>query len=111
MSKNDTSSEPYGSLAYSAPEIVGQVQYGYEPDVWSIGMIIYYLINTKDPFSEMAIGVSGIQKMIVEGDVKAIVGYMKKDILSKIMEMCLIKKNRPSIEDIISKVNQMIDVN
>ena len=114
LCKNDTTSEPFGSLAYSAPEIVAESQYCYSPDIWSIGMIIYFIIHNRDPFSEWKMNMPFIQKMIIEGDVKMLFGNRDKykgtkyTILFQIMKMCLIKKNRPSIEELTNDVNEMI---
>ena len=95
LCKNDTTSEPFGSLAYSAPEIVAESQYCYSPDIWSIGMIIYFIIHNRDPFSEWKMNMPFIQKMIIEGDVKMLFGNRDKykgtkyTILFQIMKMCI----------------------
>jgi serine/threonine protein kinase len=39
-----------GSMAYSAPELLGSKRYGKEVDVWGIGVCIYVMLTGKLPF-------------------------------------------------------------
>lgn len=114
LGKNDTTNEPFGSLAYSAPEVVAENEYNYSPDIWSIGMIIYYLINEKDPFNEVQLKISDIQKLIANGDVRLLFSNTDKNsdfnILTKVMKMCLIKKNRPSIDILTYNVHELLNI-
>lgn len=114
LGKNDTTNEPFGSLAYSAPEVVAENEYNYSPDIWSIGMIIYYLINEKDPFNEVLLKISAIQKLIANGDVRLLFSNTDKNsdfnILTKVMKMCLIKKNRPSIDILTFNAYELLNI-
>ena len=49
---NETTSEPYGSLSYKAPELILQKDYNFKVDVWSIGITIYYIVYKLLPFDE-----------------------------------------------------------
>ena len=46
----DSLNEGYGSLSYCAPEILLRTPYNKEVDVWSLGVIIYYMLTGKNPF-------------------------------------------------------------
>ena len=46
----DCLNEGYGSLSYCAPEILLRTPYNKEVDVWSLGVIIYYMLTGKNPF-------------------------------------------------------------
>ena len=115
ISKNECTTEPFGSLAYSAPEIVEEKKYTYSPDIWSIGMIAYFIINQKDPFYEWKMSVDYIKELIREGNIQCLFG--KKEILIskdksnsflfQVMKKCLVKKNRPSIEELIRNINEL----
>ena len=115
ISKNECTTEPFGSLAYSAPEIVEEIKYTYSPDIWSIGMIAYFIINQKDPFYEWKMNMNYIKDLIREGNIQCL--FAKKEILIskdksnsflfQVMKKCLVKKNRPSIEELIRNINEL----
>eukprot|EP00347_Sterkiella_histriomuscorum_P009944 403339273 len=42
--------EGMGSLIYTAPEIISGKPYGLEIDLWSFGVILYYLLTGEYPF-------------------------------------------------------------
>lgn len=39
-----------GTPNYLAPEIIQGVGYGYEVDIWSVGILMYYLLIGCAPF-------------------------------------------------------------
>jgi serine/threonine protein kinase len=63
--------ETYGTLIYCSPEILLNVPYNYKVDVWSLGVISFYLEYTFMPF-----GIRGkeaeqeISSKIIMGDLK-----------------------------------------
>ena len=61
-----------GTLNYMAPEILSKEKYGYECDMWSLGIIIYFLHYGNYPYS--AVTASGILNQIK---------IQKQDILKK----------------------------
>ncbi len=50
ISPNQTCDEPYGTLNYVSPEILLQKPYDKSVDVWSVGVISYFLLSGKFPF-------------------------------------------------------------
>ena len=42
--------EPYGTLIYCSPEIMLNIPYNAKVDVWSLGIIVFYLLFTFMPF-------------------------------------------------------------
>lgn len=49
---NGTSRSSCGTLEYIAPEIVRRVNYSFDVDWWSLGVVLYELIFHKTPFSD-----------------------------------------------------------
>ena len=59
--------EPYGSLCYTAPEIIDHLPYNKQVDLWSIGIINYILCCGKFPFYDK--DTNKLMDKIVENDI------------------------------------------
>ena len=44
--------EPYGTLSYVAPEVLLDIPYGKEVDLWSLGVIAYLMLSGSLPFDD-----------------------------------------------------------
>ena len=44
--------EPYGTLSYVAPEVLLDIPYGKEVDLWSLGVITYLMLSGSLPFDD-----------------------------------------------------------
>ena len=44
--------EPYGTLSYVAPEVLLDIPYGKEVDLWSLGVITYLMLSASLPFDD-----------------------------------------------------------
>ena len=44
--------EPYGTLSYVAPEVLLDIPYGKEVDLWSLGVITYLMLGAALPFDD-----------------------------------------------------------
>ena len=117
----ESTNETYGTLFYISPEIIHQKAYNYKEDVWSFGVICYFLLNQKMPFLDLnddflnyskTRKVNIITKNIEERDVSLnendYVG-VKEKMLVKVINMCLIKniEKRAWISDIVNLLNQI----
>ena len=47
---NETSTQPFGTLCYAAPEVLSSRPYGKEVDLWSLGVITYLFLAGSLPF-------------------------------------------------------------
>ena len=50
MLGGQTSTDPYGTLAYCSPEIVQKSEHTSKTDVWSMGVILYIMLSQRMPF-------------------------------------------------------------
>ena len=93
--RDEKISEMVGTPAYMAPEILENKGYSLEVDIWSLGVIMYYLIIGKLPFNKQN-----------QEDIKR-VSFPKKAIISRaaksLIEQILRKdpKERPSLKQIL----------
>jgi len=47
----ETTNECLGSIPFSAPELLRKSDYGHGVDIWSLGVLIYYLLTYSFPFN------------------------------------------------------------
>ena len=50
LGPKQTCNEGYGTPGYAAPEVICRNNYSFEADIWSIGVIMYFLCMRKLPF-------------------------------------------------------------
>lgn len=52
LGPSQTCTEVYGTLAYIAPEVLQNKPYGMAVDIWSLGIITYFLLAGVLPFDD-----------------------------------------------------------
>lgn len=67
---SEKSNDAYGTLAYAAPEVIKKVFYGKSVDIWSLGVILYFLISGQFPFSDKNNNMHKIAVEITSGELK-----------------------------------------
>jgi len=64
------SNESYGTLAYAAPEVIQKKDYNKTIDIWSLGVILYFLISGQFPFNDKNNNLHKIALEITSGEIK-----------------------------------------
>ena len=107
LGPNQYCNEGYGTPGYAAPEVISRNNYSYEADVWSIGVISYFLFTGKLPFDYSRPGCA--EKDLIENtlldNVKFDSNFTRKySTLAMIFIKDLMNKNtfeRPNIREVL----------
>jgi len=89
-----------GTPYFMAPEINQGTQYSFSSDVWSLGVILYYMCTSQMPFDAKT--QKELEEMKQIGGYKAMVGYSKglADLVSQMLHLDPMK--RPTAEEILA---------
>lgn len=103
IASHEKTKEGYGSLCYSAPEILSKKNYDHKIDVWSIGVIAYFLLSGLFPFDDVNDDIYKIAKKITSDELQfpdntnfIYCSDQVKDFISKCLE---------------KKINSRFDIN
>ena len=101
--ENKNTNECYGTFLYSAPEVLLNIPYNLNIDLWSLGIIIFYLQYTYLPFningkeheqeiaSKIVLNELIFPKKVVNNDLNE---ESCNVFLQKIIEKCLVKNSK-----------------
>ena len=95
--RDEKISERVGTPAYMAPEILENMGYSLEVDIWSLGVIMYYLIIGKLPFNKP--NQEDIKRVSYTFPKKAIISRAAKSLIEQILRKD--PKERPSLKQIL----------
>ena len=95
--RDEKISERVGTPAYMAPEILENMGYSLEVDIWSLGVIMYYLIIGKLPFNKP--NQEDIKRVSYTFPKKAIISRAAKNLIEQILKKD--PKERPSLKQIL----------
>jgi len=70
LGKYEKSNESYGTLAYAAPEVIQKTAYNKTVDIWSLAVILYFLISGQFPFQDVNNNLRKIAHEITSGEIK-----------------------------------------
>jgi len=106
LGPNEKVADGYGTLSFVAPEVLVRQPYNKQIDIWSLGVILYFMLSGELPFDDKNDNEEKIAKMTVFTEVKFPKDKWKNrsneviDLITK----CLIKKQdkRIAIESFLS---------
>lgn len=107
------------TLAYCAPEQIKGSKYGFECDIWSLGILIYHVLTLQEPYAEFFVGKDKkgcVPQFLHEIKMKNMRPsipekyYSKEPELVSLITSCLEYKpsNRPKLDQIINILNNII---
>ena len=99
---NEKCTEPYGTLAYCAPEIILDEPYNKEVDMWSLGVMTYLMVSGRLPFNhedenKIARQIAFDQPDFIKNSAWKTISYECIDFIKKLLEKDA--KKRMPIED------------
>ena len=96
----------FGTLSFVAPEVLVRTPYNKQIDIWSIGIILYYMLSGTLPFDDDDDNEEVIAKMIVFIDTKFPKEKWKNrsDLVIDFIKQCLNKdpEKRMTIDELIN---------
>ena len=98
-----------GTHSYLSPEIVDGKNYDYKTDIWDLGIILYEMINFKNPFEVK--NIIGMYKNIVNGKIHIINNKnVSNELIDLIYKILKVNPNeRPEIKDIIYECKEILE--
>ena len=89
-----------GTPLYLAPEIINEDGYSFKADVWSLGIIMFELMNLEVPFFAVTYG--GLLNKILNGEIPPLDEYYSSDFRNFIRTLIERDINkRPSIDELL----------
>lgn len=98
LGKEETSNESYGTLVFAAPEIILKKNYDKAIDIWSLGVITYFLICGNYPFYTKENDLKKIayqitkEEIIFKGKIWKNISINARDIILKCLERDIRKR-------------------
>ena len=105
LGKKEKTVDGFGTLTFVSPEVLIRKPYNKEVDIWSIGIILYWILSGDLPFDDEGDNEEKIAKIIVFNDVefpKKKFGNRSKEVIT-LIKKCLTKapEDRIKVEEII----------
>ena len=100
----EKANEGYGTLAFVSPEVLLKEPYDDRVDIWSLGVIIYYMLSGEIPFRMQNLKIKEISQIIKTQELTFSNKFdTKGQEVKDIIQCCLQKKpeDRIKLEDLI----------
>ena len=94
MGPKETVDDGFGTLCYVAPEVLLRIPYNKEIDIWSLGVIFYFMTCGLLPFDDDSDNEEIIGKKIVFSELKfpKEKWELRDEDFIQLIKMCLMKK-------------------
>ena len=94
-----------GTYIWMAPEVINHEPYNYLCDIYSLGLIMFYIWTGKVPFSET--NMNTIQIMFAKINNNITVSINNNEKLNALVQWCIMfeKEKRPKTSDIIKQLS------
>lgn len=111
---NNSSSHNYqghsgeqGTYIWMAPEVINHEPYNYLCDIYSLGLIMYYIWTGRPPFEEKRMNTIQIMFAKINNNISVNINDNIK--LNELVQLCTMfeKDNRPKTSDILEKLNDI----
>ena len=101
LGKLDYLNEAYGTFSYASPEILNKIPYNFKTDIWSLGVIFYFIIVGIHPFGENEKDLKEIHHNILNA--KYYIPDFVEPKIKNLIQKCLNldARKRPKIEDVV----------
>ena len=96
-----------GTYIWMAPEVINHEPYNYLCDIYSLGLIMYYIWTEKKPFHEEEMNT--IQMMFAKFQNKLTIEIKDNQDMDDLINWCCSfeKENRPSSQEVIEELIQI----
>jgi len=105
MGPMEKAADGYGTLSFVAPEVLIRQPYNKQIDIWSLGVILYYMLTGTLPFDDETDNEEIIARLTVFNELKFPSNKWKgkSRLVRELITKCLIKdpEKRISIENIL----------
>jgi NIMA (never in mitosis gene a)-related kinase len=92
-----------GTPYYLSPEIVMNKPYSFKSDIWSLGVILYEMMQLKLPFDATNLPMLSVK--IIKGVYNPLPNCFSKDLRTLAAMLLVVDSNkRPTINEILSKI-------
>ena len=96
-----------GTYTWMSPEVLKHEEYNYKSDIYSLGLIMYYIWTEKKPFHEEEMNT--IQMMFAKFQNKLTIEIKDNEDMDDLINWCCSfeKENRPSSQEVIEELIQI----
>jgi serine/threonine protein kinase len=96
-----------GTYTWMSPEVLKHEDYNYKTDIYSLGLIFYFIWSEQKPFIEYKMNT--IQLMFAKFQDKLEVNIKDNDILNNLISNCCAfdKELRPNVEQVIKTLQNL----
>ena len=97
-----------GTYLWMSPEVLKHEEYNYKSDIYSLGLIIYYIWTEEKPFLKHKMNT--IQLMFAKFQDGLTVGATNHEKIDALIKRCcsFVKEDRPSSNDVIESLKEIM---